>query len=229
MIFIFSAEFFKRLLTSLAILFCFGGAYLHSVAMFTLLMLIILVLVLGFEWPKLVNFDSPFAWVVTVFYPILPILSLIFLNYKFHSVDMFIPLYPFLVAWTADTFGYFVGNIWGVHKIYPKISPGKSWEGLLGSVFGVSILNILLLPKIKLEPICAYFSIITISTIAVTLFISLILTIVAFIGGMLISILKRRKNLKDVGNVLPGHGGFLDRFDSVFFVALLTWTFILIF
>ncbi|MFA6534887.1 MAG: phosphatidate cytidylyltransferase [Candidatus Babeliales bacterium] len=227
MIFIFSAEFFKRLLTSLAIIFCFGGAYLHSVAMFSLLMFIILVLVLFFEWPKLVDFDSPYSWIATVFYPIFPVLSLIFLNYRFHQVDLAIPMYPFLVAWTADTFGYFVGKIWGVHKIYPKISPGKSWEGFFGSFVAVVVLNFFLLPNIKIEPIYSYFCKVTILTVIVILLISLIFTIVAFLGGMLISILKRHNGLKDVGNVLPGHGGFLDRFDSVFFTGLLTWAFIL--
>lgn len=229
MIFIFSAEFFKRLLTSIVLVFCFGGAYLHSVAMFSLLMFIILALVLVFEWPKLVNFDSPYSWIVTVFYPILPILSLIFLNYRFHMFDLIIPIYPFLVAWTADTFGYFVGKMWGVHKIYPTISPGKSWEGFFGSFIGVSVLNFFLLPNIKIEPICSYFCKVTVLTVTVILIISLIFTIVAFLGGMLISILKRHNGLKDVGNVLPGHGGFLDRFDSVFFTALLTWIFILVF
>lgn len=229
MIFIFSVEFFKRLLTSLAIIFCFGGAYLHSVAMFSLLMFIILVLILFFEWPKLVNFDSPYLWIATIFYPIFPVLSLIFLNYRFHKIDLLVPLYPFLVAWTADTFGYFAGKIWGVHKIYPKISPGKSWEGFFGSFIGVSILNIFLLPKIKIESISSYFCKITILTVIVILLISLIFTVIAFLGGMLISILKRRNGLKDVGNVLPGHGGFLDRFDSVFFTVLLTWLLILVF
>jgi len=227
MIFIFSAEFFKRLLTSIVLVFCFGGAYLHSVAMFSLFMTIVLVLILFFEWPKLVNFESPFAWIVTLFYPILPVLSLIFLNCKFHSVDLLVPLYPFLVAWTADTFGYFVGKTWGVHKIYPTISPGKSWEGLLGSFLGVTALNLFILPKIKIEPICSYFYKITFSSITKIFWISLIFTLVAFLGGMLISVLKRHAGLKDVGNVLPGHGGFLDRFDSVFFTAILTWAFIL--
>jgi phosphatidate cytidylyltransferase len=228
MIFIFTAEFLKRLLTSIVLIFCFGGAYLHSVAMFTLLLSIILVLILFFEWPKLVNFESPYSWIVTLFYPVLPVLSLIFLNYRYHSIDIWVPLYPFLVAWTADTFGYFVGNIWGNHKIYPTISPGKSWEGLLGSFLGITVLNFFLLPKIKIEPICSYFSQITLSNIAIIFLVSLMFTLVAFLGGMLISVLKRYAGLKDVGNVLPGHGGFLDRFDSVFFTVLLTWAFILI-
>lgn len=229
MIFIYSAEFIKRLFTSLILVFCFGGAYLHSVTMFSLLLFMILTLVLIFEWPKLVNFDSPYSWIATIFYPILPVLSLIYLNYRFHYIDLLLPLYPFGVAWTADTFGYFFGKIWGVHKIYPKVSPGKSWEGFFGSFVGVFLLNIFILPKIKIEPISYYFPKITILTITITLLMSLIFTVVAFLGGMFISILKRRKGLKDVGNVLPGHGGFLDRFDSVFFTALLTWALILVF
>jgi phosphatidate cytidylyltransferase len=229
MIFIFSSEFFKRMLTSIILVFCFGGAYLHSVAMFSLLMAIILVLILVFEWPKLVNFDSPFTWLATVFYPILPVIGLIFLNYRFHSIDLIVSIYPFLVAWTADTFGYFVGKIWGVHKIYPTISPGKSWEGFCGSFLGVAVLNVFLLPKIKLEPFCAYFCKVTVLSILIILLISLVFTVGAFLGGMLISILKRRRGLKDVGNVLPGHGGFLDRFDSVLVTVILIWVFIFIF
>lgn len=229
MSFIFSMEFFKRLLTSIALIVCFGGAYFHSVAMFSLLMFIMLILILIFEWPKLVNFDSPFAWMGTVFYPILPVLSLIFLNYRFHEADILVPMYPFLVAWTADTFGYFVGKICGVHKIYPMISPGKSWEGLAGSFLGVMILNFFVLPKIKIEPVCLYFQRFTVNSIFYIFLVSLIFTIVAFLGGMLISILKRQNNLKDVGNVLPGHGGFLDRFDSVFFTVLFAWFCILVF
>lgn len=228
MSFILSTEFFKRLFTSIILVFCFCGAYFHSIAMFSLLMLIILILILFFEWPKLVSFESPFTWILTVIYPLLPILSLIYLNYKYHEIDILVPLYPFLVAWAADTFGYFVGKLWGEHKIYPTISPGKSWEGLGGSFIGILILDFLILPRIKIAPINLYFQNITLKSILYIFLNSLIFTIVAFLGGMLISVLKRRKGLKDVGNVLPGHGGFLDRFDSVFFTALLTWLLIFI-
>lgn len=228
MSFIFSSEFLKRTLTALILCFCFVGAYLHSVALFSLLLLIILLLILIFEWPKLVDFDSPYTWIATPIYPILPVLSLIYLNYTFSAIAPIVSLYPFLVAWTADTFGYFVGKSCGSHKIYPTISPGKSWEGLLGSLVGVTILNAIILPRIKIEPVCSYFYEISWHSIAATILISLTFTIMAFLGGMLISILKRHKGLKDVGNVLPGHGGFLDRFDSVFFTTLLTWLIILI-
>ncbi len=225
--FILSAEFFKRLFTSIIFAFCFFGAYFHSVAMFTLLLSMILILILFSEWPKLVSFESPFTWLISLLYPILPVFSLFYLNYRFHELDIFVPLYPFLVAWTADTFGYFFGKAWGIHKIYPAISPGKSWEGLGGSFLGVTILNFIILPKIKIEPVLWYFRPFTLMSFFYVLLVSLIFTIVAFLGGMLISILKRRRGLKDVGNVLPGHGGFLDRFDSVFFTALLTWILIL--
>lgn len=228
MSFIFSAEFFKRVVTSIILGFCFFGAYLHSVVMFSLLMLIILALILFFEWPKLINIQSYSFWIITVFYPIFPIVGLIYLNYLYHKVDILIPLYPFLTAWTADTFGYLIGKACGSRKICPTISPGKSWEGICGSFIGVTILNFIILPQIKIEPISLYFCDISFLTILIILFISLIFTLVAFCGGLFLSVLKRRKNLKDVGDILPGHGGFLDRFDSVLFTALLTLFFILV-
>jgi phosphatidate cytidylyltransferase len=227
MSFIFDAEFFKRLFTSIIFIVCFCGAYFHSTAMFALLLSIILGLILLFEWPKLVSFETPVTWILTLLYPILPVFSLIYLNYQFHDLDILVPLYPFLVAWTADTFGYFFGKAWGIHKVYPTISPGKSWEGLGGSFLGVTILNFVILPKISVEPILWYFRPFTLISVFYICLASLIFTIIAFLGGMLISILKRRRGLKDVGSVLPGHGGFLDRFDSVFFTVLLTWVFIL--
>jgi phosphatidate cytidylyltransferase len=227
MSFIFDAEFFKRLFTSIIFIVCFFGAYFHSVAMFALLLSIILVLILIFEWPKLVSFESPVTWIFTLLYPILPVFSLIYLNYQFQEIDILVPLYPFLVAWTADTFGYFFGKAWGNHKVYPTISPGKSWEGLCGSFLGVTILNFIILPRISIEPIVWYFKPFALISVFYICLASLIFTLGAFLGGMLISVLKRRKGLKDAGSVLPGHGGFLDRFDSVFFTVLLTWVFIL--
>ncbi|MBM3886509.1 hypothetical protein FJ364_01150, partial [Candidatus Dependentiae bacterium] len=116
-----------------------------------------------------------------------------------------------------------VGKLIGNHKICPTISPGKSWEGLLGSFIGVVGINFLILPKIE-----ASFAAMVSSRIGYMLAFSAALTVVAFLGGLLLSVLKRSKNLKDAGNVLPGHGGFLDRFDSVFSVILIVWLLIFI-
>ena len=217
-------EFLKRSFTAGILIFCFGGAYLHSVMLFTFLLLAILLLVVFFEWPKLVDTSNRLYFVgITLLYPVFPALSLVYLNLRYHDTNMLLPVYPFVVAFVYDTLGYIVGKLVGKHKICPTISPGKTWEGLLGSFGGVLILNLLLLPHIQVHPF-GYIA----HSMFWTVILSFIFTQLAFWGGMLMSYLKRRKGLKDAGNVLPGHGGFLDRGDSVLVLALGTWAVLLI-
>jgi len=212
--FIFSLEFFKRLFTSIILLFCVGGAYLHSIELFSMMFVAIFVIITLFELPKLVDLHPIFFVATALIYPGLSIGSLMYLNYKYHTLNLLIPLYPILVAWTADTFGYIFGKAFGSHKMCPTVSPGKSWEGLFGSIFAVFILNIFIVPRIEISWL------LSLNMLSLFLF-SVLFTLCAFAGGFLLSFLKRRKGLKDAGNALPGHGGFLDRFDSVFACALL--------
>lgn len=212
-------EFTKRTLTSIVLIGCFGGAYLHSTLLYLLLLGAVLFLILFFEWPNLFSpEDKVVYWVGSLFYPIAPMVGLMALDYCYRDSSMLIPLYPLLVAWTADTFGYVIGSALGSHKICPTISPGKSWEGLLGSVIGVIGLNYLFMWRLNIVPFTYYAK-----SHEFLLIISVVQTVIAFLGGIFISYLKRKKGLKDTGHVLPGHGGFLDRFDSVFFVVLVTW------
>ncbi len=219
------SECVKRTLTGLVLVLCFGGAYFHSITLFSFLLSGILFLILAFEWPKLIPVSNPFlAIALTLLYPILPMVSLILLNMHYHQVSVLLPLYPFLIAWTQDTCGYIFGKTWGKNKMCPAISPGKSWEGFAGSVFGVTIINVITLPYIiTIEPFNAYFYKTSFMTLIFILLVSIILTTCAFLGGLFLSFLKRRKGLKDAGIALPGHGGFLDRFDSVMPMALITW------
>jgi phosphatidate cytidylyltransferase len=211
------SEFFKRLFTGIMLLICFGGAYLHSALLFSLLLGAVLLVVLFFEWPKLVPLQQYEYRMLTLFYPTLPFGLLIILTLTMYNVDFYLPLYPFFVAWSADTCGYAIGKLIGKHKMCPTISPGKSWEGFAGSTIGVVIAHLWLLPRIKF--------------FAPTLFaektgalitLSLAMTTIAFLGGFFLSYLKRKNNLKDAGDILPGHGGLLDRFDSVLFVTIAT-------
>lgn len=212
-------EFTKRTLTSIVLVGCFGGAFLHSTLLFLFLLSIVLFLILFFEWPNLFSPESRIVyWITSLAYPIAPMIGLMALNFFYRDVSMLIPLYPLMIAWTADTFGYLVGKAFGTHKICPTISPGKSWEGLTGSVLGVIGLNYLFMWQLKIVPFTYYAK-----SHEFLLIISVVQTVIAFLGGIFISYLKRKKGLKDTGHVLPGHGGFLDRFDSVFFVVLVTW------
>lgn len=218
-------ENFKRFATGLILGFCFFGAYFHSLLLFTLILITLLFIVLFFEWPQLVDLkiSNPKYWFISIIYPIIPIITLIYLNLKFRNNDFLFPLYPFFVSWVADTGAYILGKLIGKHKVCPTISPGKSWEGLFGGFISVTIFNILVLPGIKTFPFVVYLQ----SFFPILLF-SFLVTIVAFLGDIFISYLKRKKGLKDTGNLLPGHGGLLDRFDSVLFVSTLLLMIILI-
>lgn len=208
-------EIFKRFASGIILGFCFFGAYIHSEILFSLILLAILLIILFFEWPKIYPFSRKYLWLVSIFYPILPMLTLIYLNIRYRQDDILFPLYPFIVSWVADSSAFIFGKLFGKHKICPKISPGKSWEGLFGGILGVTIFNIIYLPGIKVFPFYIY-----LNGIFPILLLSFLLTIIAFLGDIFVSYLKRKSNLKDTGNLLPGHGGLLDRFDSVLFVSI---------
>jgi phosphatidate cytidylyltransferase len=109
----------------------------------------------------------------------------------------------FLLLWTNDTGAYLVGSVLGRHPLFERISPRKSWEGFAGGV-------VLTLIVAQLLPGCF-----GVTGTAGWMIIALIVSVAGTIGDLLESMLKRSLGLKDSGTVMPGHGGFLDRFDSV--------------
>lgn len=123
----------------------------------------------------------------------------------------------FLISWGTDTFAYLFGIIFGKHKLYPSISPKKTVEGSLGGIFGsVILLNIFNFFVLK------YNAVFIISF-------GIILSIVAQLGDLFASKIKREIGIKDFSNIIKGHGGFLDRFDSIIFVTPLVYIIFLIF
>ena len=115
-------------------------------------------------------------------------------------------LLALIVVWSSDTFAYFAGKFFGKRFLYETISPKKTWEGAIGGTLGALILSniygFFFLPR---------FGFLIISVI------SLALSVAAILGDLCESLLKRAANVKDSGSILPGHGGFLDRFDGVVF------------
>ena len=227
-------ELFKRFSVGLIVGLCFFGAYIHSQLLFLFILLFVLIELLFFEWPKLISWNHralPAGKVVvfiaiflTLIYPILPIFSLFYFHLMFYLSDFLFPLYPFLVAWSGDTGAFIVGKLIGKHKIIPSISPKKSWEGLMGGFVATLVFNFFYLPGIKVSPFPKI-----ISKFWLLILFSFLVTIVGFLGDIFISYLKRKKDLKDTGTLLPGHGGFLDRFDSVFSIAIFVFILILFF
>ena len=111
----------------------------------------------------------------------------------------------FVLIWGADTGAYFAGKKWGKHKIIPQVSPGKSWEGLAGALLTTVLLVFCLLTALKFPP----------ADIWVLLLLSLVTVLFSVLGDLFESMLKRKVDLKDSGTILPGHGGILDRIDSL--------------
>lgn len=111
------------------------------------------------------------------------------------------------VVWIADTAAYFSGRKFGEHKLAPTISPGKSWEGVAGATAAVAIYATILIftdstDSIAVDPFWVFVS-------------TLLLLGFSIIGDLFESAIKRNAGLKDSGNILPGHGGILDRIDSL--------------
>lgn len=166
-----------------------------------MLLLGILAVILIIEWPKI----GPVG--LTLWYPVTPFILLIGFN---HSANYrFIVPLSFLFATFFDTGAYLAGTQFGKHKLAPLISPNKTWEGVLGGVF--ASLLVLLIPP---------FHHMLFNHPLATLALVIIVDFAALLGDLFVSLLKRRAGIKDCSNFIPGHGGFLDRLDSVLFIIL---------
>jgi phosphatidate cytidylyltransferase len=128
--------------------------------------------------------------------------------------DRFLPLLPITVialVWINDTFAYLTGSRLGRHQMTPRLSPGKTWEGFAGGMLG-TLLGGFVISRITGEFIAGRWIIF-----------SILICLLSLIGDLFESGLKRRRGVKDTGGILPGHGGILDRFDSLLFVAPVLW------
>lgn len=112
----------------------------------------------------------------------------------------------FICSWGCDTCAYVFGRMFGRHKMTPVLSPHKTIEGAVGGVAGASVLGLI-------------FALLTKEDAAAFMIISAIGAVISMIGDLAASAIKRNEDIKDYGKLIPGHGGVLDRFDSVIFTA----------
>lgn len=113
--------------------------------------------------------------------------------------------YVLLLVWGADIGAYFSGRAWGRRKLAPAVSPGKSWEGVLGGV-AVTLVLALLFAIWQGLGVAGGLGLVVVTAVV---------TLVSVLGDLLESMLKRFRGIKDSSNLLPGHGGVLDRIDSL--------------
>ena len=118
------------------------------------------------------------------------------------------------VIWVADIAAYFAGKRFGKHKLAPAVSPGKTWEGVLGAIAGVAVYAIILalISRSQATPISNMFEAGRGLPAIVAM---MLLTPLSIVGDLLESWMKRGAGLKDSSNLLPGHGGILDRIDAL--------------
>lgn len=199
--------FMRRVITGLIFGILFWGVFLYAPPiLFSLLLALVALLIASFEWTNFYNIDSWSFWLILPIYPLLPFALLIAMNH----VAAYRPLLFFLfaIAFAHDTGSYIVGKMIGKHKIWPAISPNKTWEGFWGGyVFAcIAMLLICFEQGISMHyPIMFAFTLVTCT--------------LSFLGDIFESSFKRRAHIKDSGTMLPGHGGFLDRFDGILFTT----------
>lgn len=118
-----------------------------------------------------------------------------------------LPLAVIALVWVNDTFAYVWGSLLGKHTLTPKLSPGKTWEGFIGGMLFAMLSGWIFYHFTGLETAATWISA------------GAVAGLFGLAGDLFESWLKRRSNTKDTGGLLPGHGGVLDRFDSLLFVA----------
>jgi phosphatidate cytidylyltransferase len=120
----------------------------------------------------------------------------------------------FLLLWVFDSGAYLIGSRFGKHKMTSNISPNKTWEGFFGGMVLVMAVSVV------------YFDLIGFSTPVKNIVLAFLMGITGTLGDLTESLLKRNFNQKDSGSLIPGHGGLLDRFDSLFFSAPVFYAYI---
>ncbi|WP_417941437.1 phosphatidate cytidylyltransferase [Flavobacterium sp. RS13.1] len=147
-------------------------------------------------------------------YITLPFIFVIKISFGTNDYNPKIIIGLFILIWTNDTFAYLVGKSIGKHKLFERISPKKTIEGFLGGVIFAAFAGFLI-SKLYIQPNPDFSS----KSILIWTIIALIASIFGTIGDLIESKFKRIAAVKDSGAIMPGHGGILDRLDSVIFVA----------
>ena len=151
------------------------------------------------------NVSVTFFGILYISLPISLLNFIVFNEYSYNSIYLMATL---LFLWTSESAAYFGGSLFGRKKLFESVSPMKTWEGVISGILANLILAYLIYQFVWTS----------FQTFTFWVLFSVVVLVSGIFGDLFESLLKRNFNLKDSGNKLPGHGGFLDRFDSFFFV-----------
>lgn len=196
-------------------------AQTHTYFMITvILLLMVLMTVYVFSFPKYTANQVMTTYFSLIYAPIM--LSFIFLTRQL-SYGVYLVWMIFISSWISDTCAYLIGVLFGKHKLAPVLSPKKSIEGALGGIAGSAIIGALFGFFLLDKTLGGH-------QFGVMLFIiGGIGSVISQIGDLAASAIKRNHDIKDYGKLIPGHGGIMDRFDSVIFTAPMIYFLIILF
>jgi phosphatidate cytidylyltransferase len=159
-------------------------------------------------------FKRTVAWFLPFVYPSLLLAFMIFANDNQNG--FIILLLSFVVSPLSDTFAYLVGSLIGGKKLCPKLSPKKTWSGAIGGTLGGALGALIVYFIFKTD--INFFS-----PVVFFILIGIIASVVNIFGDLFESYIKRRVGIKDMGKILPGHGGIMDRIDGTSFVTVFVY------
>lgn len=193
----------QRIVSSIIMLTVGLYAIFHSKETFIILALAVAIL-MSFEWLDLTRTAlNQKKWrIIGFFYILIPIFAVI----KIRLFDINLLLWMFAIIWMTDISAFFVGKAFGGPKLVPNISPNKTWTGLVGGIIASIIVGFLASFMFK-------------GGIVFFMIVSALLSALEQASDICESKIKRIFKVKDSGNIIPGHGGILDRLDGVIFVA----------
>ena len=153
------------------------------------------------------RFDVPSKYVYLIGYLIIPVILITKIPQIEKNFNPKIIISIFILIWTNDTFAFLVGKSIGKRKLFERISPKKTVEGFVGGLLAAMVMGVIISIFFIDQPMANW------------IIIAAILSIFGTIGDLVESKFKRVANVKDSGNIMPGHGGILDRLDSIIFAS----------
>ncbi len=184
--------------------------FIPDILMLVLAFLIVLMFLYVFSYPKY-KADQ----IMAVFFGMFYVAAMLSYVYQIRMLDrgLYLAFLVFFCSWGCDTCAYCVGMLIGKHKMSPKLSPKKSIEGAVGGILGAALLTALYCFIFRSQMEMQKGEILVLAVIAA------VAAFISMIGDLCASAIKRNYDIKDYGHLIPGHGGILDRFDSMIITA----------